>query len=226
VDGEQTKTTSVIKKTLNPYWNESFIVSVTNNSVFTIQIFDQKKWKKEENQGFLGLVNIPMSEVFDIGDEEGDEILTMELKKGNNNSYVSGKIVVGITTRGADNNGLDIREANNAPAEFLTIERHSSRSRPSSRVGSRDEMNDNASSTVRKSSPSPDRRAAEGSSGTGRTSRQGTQSNDPEEDPLPSGYNLMNLIISWERRTDPQGRTYYVDHNTRTTSWNRPRYFL
>lgn len=26
----------------------------------------------------------------------------------------------------------------------------------------------------------------------------------------------------WERRTDPRGRTYYVDHNTRTTTWQRP----
>ena len=31
--------------------------------------------------------------------------------------------------------------------------------------------------------------------------------------PLPNG---------WERRIDPLGRTYYVDHNTRTTTWNRP----
>jgi E3 ubiquitin-protein ligase NEDD4 len=28
VDSEQTRTTSVIKKTLNPYWNENFDVSV------------------------------------------------------------------------------------------------------------------------------------------------------------------------------------------------------
>jgi E3 ubiquitin-protein ligase NEDD4 len=28
VDSEQTHTTSVIKKTLNPYWNESFDMSV------------------------------------------------------------------------------------------------------------------------------------------------------------------------------------------------------
>ncbi|XP_053539916.1 NEDD4-like E3 ubiquitin-protein ligase WWP1 isoform X2 [Ictalurus punctatus] len=33
-------------------------------------------------------------------------------------------------------------------------------------------------------------------------------------DPLPSG---------WEQRKDPHGRTYYVDHNTRTTTWERPQ---
>ena len=30
------------------------------------------------------------------------------------------------------------------------------------------------------------------------------------------------LSAGWERREDNLGRTYYVDHNTRTTSWNRP----
>ena len=46
---------------------------------------------------------------------------------------------------------------------------------------------------------------------------QATQRNfDPTVDqygPLPPG---------WERRIDPLARTYYVDHNTRTTTWNRP----
>lgn len=29
-------------------------------------------------------------------------------------------------------------------------------------------------------------------------------------------------IIRWERRVDDRGRVYYVDHNTRTTTWLRP----
>ncbi|KAK1884732.1 NEDD4-like E3 ubiquitin-protein ligase WWP1 [Dissostichus eleginoides] len=38
--------------------------------------------------------------------------------------------------------------------------------------------------------------------------------NNGAPDPLPPG---------WEQRKDPHGRTYYVDHNTRTTTWERPQ---
>ncbi|EDO49328.1 predicted protein [Nematostella vectensis] len=34
------------------------------------------------------------------------------------------------------------------------------------------------------------------------------------EEPLPPG---------WEQRVDPHGRIYYVDHNSRTTAWERPQ---
>ncbi|XP_072708370.1 NEDD4-like E3 ubiquitin-protein ligase WWP1 isoform X3 [Mycteria americana] len=30
-------------------------------------------------------------------------------------------------------------------------------------------------------------------------------------------------LTVWEQRKDPHGRTYYVDHNTRTTTWERPQ---
>jgi len=34
------------------------------------------------------------------------------------------------------------------------------------------------------------------------------------EEPLPAG---------WEMRKDPQGRTYFVDHKSKTTTWTDPR---
>lgn len=30
------------------------------------------------------------------------------------------------------------------------------------------------------------------------------------------------MCVRWESRLDPSGRPYYVDHNTRTTTWQRP----
>lgn len=35
--------------------------------------------------------------------------------------------------------------------------------------------------------------------------------------------NTETLPSGWEQRKDPHGRTYYVDHNTRTTTWERPQ---
>lgn len=39
----------------------------------------------------------------------------------------------------------------------------------------------------------------------------------------PSSINTEPLPSGWEQRKDPHGRTYYVDHNTRTTTWERPQ---
>lgn len=47
---------------------------VTNNSVIAVQVFDQKKFKKKD-QGFLGVINIQVSSVFDI-ETGGDGICT------------------------------------------------------------------------------------------------------------------------------------------------------
>ena len=38
----------------------------------------------------------------------------------------------------------------------------------------------------------------------------------------PNGGNQEPLPQGWEMRIDPHGRPYYVDHNTRTTTWERP----
>lgn len=53
---------------------------------------------------------------------------------------------------------------------------------------------------------------------------------DSESYPRPifaSHINKSHFVIlykySWERRVDQLGRTYYVDHNNRQTTWTRPR---
>lgn len=59
--------------------------------------------------------------------------------------------------------------------------------------------------------------ASEGDTGAGGAASQDETDSGPQEEPLPPG---------WEERVDSQGRTFYVNHNTRTTQWERPSRFI
>ncbi|XP_030072045.1 NEDD4-like E3 ubiquitin-protein ligase WWP1 isoform X3 [Microcaecilia unicolor] len=51
-------------------------------------------------------------------------------------------------------------------------------------------------------------------------------SSSVSEEPVrqqPGNTSTESLPSGWEQRKDPHGRTYYVDHNTRTTTWERPQ---
>jgi E3 ubiquitin-protein ligase NEDD4 len=85
-----------MRKTLNPYWNETFELTATPSSVIAVQIFDQRKFKRKD-QGFLGVINVQMSSVFDL-QVGGDEILTLDLTKSTVNVVVNGKIILNIST--------------------------------------------------------------------------------------------------------------------------------
>lgn len=37
-----------------------------------------------------------------------------------------------------------------------------------------------------------------------------------------SHCSLNSFVFSWERRVDQMGRVYFVDHISRTTTWQRP----
>ncbi|EIW85244.1 HECT-domain-containing protein [Coniophora puteana RWD-64-598 SS2] len=262
VDAEQTHTTSVIKKTLNPYWNESFDITVKDSSVVAVQIFDQRKFKRRD-QGFLGVVNVRVSDVLDL-ELGGHEMLTLDLKKSNDNLVVHGKLIIylstnvnqpmnnpgpsqvqGVTSALAD---MGMNESNlslnpntstsgNSLSRTPSAQAHAEASSPQMAMptphipiqpppGEPDSLSHHSSASARPTSGSggagphqPSQAAAASNlvtSAGSQASSQQTRNFNPNVDqygPLPAG---------WERRIDPLGRTYYVDHNTRSTTWNRP----
>ncbi|KAI6931636.1 putative E3 ubiquitin-protein ligase, partial [Hortaea werneckii] len=213
INGEQTKTTGVIKKTLNPYWNESFDMRVTEESILAVQIFDQKKFKKRD-QGFLGVVNVRIGSVVDL-DAGGDEMLTRDLRKSNDNLVVNGKLILNLSTNlrapipngGSTNNRPSVSSAGaNGASTPAGAQSNASLQpeRPTSTTNSANASRQNTSSAA----PS-----ANGTSGARRADGSGFSAFEDAQGRLPPG---------WERREDNLGRTYYVDHNSRQTTWIRP----
>ncbi|EME44674.1 hypothetical protein DOTSEDRAFT_72208 [Dothistroma septosporum NZE10] len=223
ISGEQTRTTGVIKKTLNPYWNESFDMRVTEESILAVQIFDQKKFKKKD-QGFLGVVNVRIGSVIDM-DAGGDEMITRDLRKSNDNLVVNGKLILNLSTnlRAPIANGT--QASNSRPAGSSAGPSTNGAHTPSTPVG--------AQSSASLATPPVS------TSGSAAATRQNAASVAPNAPPAvngngapPPGRNQSGfsafedaqgrLPNGWERREDNLGRTYYVDHNSRQTTWIRP----
>lgn len=257
VDGEQTHSTSVIKKTLNPYWNDSFDVNVTDSSVIAVQIFDQKKFKKRD-QGFLGVINIRVSDVLDL-ELGGKRLLNKELKKSNDNLVVHGKLIIDLNTNvstpinnnsSAGPTNLLVPGTSNASTASLSTPASSSAARPETRPSTSGSGTNTpvasgpstaANSTDASSRPAstaelafPSAAVSTGTSGAGSGSHTTSVGSDARSSAAPATSITRSnaqdtrsdeygpLPAGWERRTDHLGRTYYVDHNTRSTTWTRP----
>ncbi|KAA1077849.1 E3 ubiquitin-protein ligase pub1 [Puccinia graminis f. sp. tritici] len=232
VDGDHTKTTTAIKRTLNPYWNESFDITVKDSSVVTVQIFDQKKFKRKD-QGFLGVINIRVSTALDL-DLGGEVTLTRDLKKSNDNMVVHGKLIVQLSTNTSTpirNRPQPVPPSNESSSSLngtsnptagqssaLTSASPSPAAAPGSTSSTNSELTSPAQAPLT-TAPSTSTSSTAGtmtnpSSVTGNSSTNRNYSTTEDQyGPLPTG---------WERRVDHLGRTYYVDHNTRATTWTRP----
>ncbi|KAI0007938.1 HECT-domain-containing protein [Xylariaceae sp. FL0662B] len=217
LNGEQTKTTSVSKRTLNPYWNESFDFRASEDSILAVQVFDQKKFKKKD-QGFLGVINVRVGDVIELADGADDQMLTRDLKKSTDNLVVHGKLIINLST----NMSSPARPTQQAPS--ATSSRPSLAPQPSNLSNDR-VMERPTSATSGLNGPTPGAQTtlplrpngAPAPAANGNTSQ-----NRPTTQMSPFEDAQGRLPAGWERREDNLGRTYYVDHNTRTTSWNRP----
>ncbi|KAJ1561566.1 hypothetical protein HK096_004202 [Nowakowskiella sp. JEL0078] len=259
VDGDQTQSTTVIKRTLNPYWNESFEIQVTNESTI-------RRWKKTPNQ----------------------EMLTLELKKspdatkgGAFNEPVSGKLIINLTT--SLTSTVDIpqdmiplsasipaqSEEGNAVSsspQVVTVDTlqrvlsptedqygplppgwerrtdhlgrtyyvdHTTRTttwhRPTASTPSAALPNQQPNPMQAHTGNLQEERARHLIRSLPQAEIPPAMSPLPSVSQQPSAPSSTNTPLSgplpsgWEQRFTPEGRPYFVDHNTRTTSWMDPR---
>lgn len=228
VDGEQTNTTTIIKKSLAPTWDEQFEITLRQSSVIAIQVFDHKKFKKRD-QGFLGVINLPASEVIQYATQLSGNIITKDLTMSSNNLSVCGKLMFSFviapmppsSTSNSFDRTLQFPDSRNRASTYVP---------PATRPLMAYSQNRIEDSPSVPSLPSPGTlRPSTSHSSLTSSSRPQADSNlrlaatvgSPRQQMIDDENGIL-LPPGWERRRDVQNRTYYVDHNTRTTTWQRP----
>jgi E3 ubiquitin-protein ligase NEDD4 len=157
------------------------------------------------------------------------EMLTRDLKKSNDNLMVHGKLIVNLSTNlstpvTSAHNGIS-RPSQNAASTPIGPQHQpsiSASSLPGPSSGPAESPGVNTSASLfgppRAASSTTPTTAVASINGTGQQpngvgSRGNLSFFEDSQGRLPAG---------WERREDNLGRMYYVDHNTRTTTWTRP----
>ncbi|CAO3590031.1 unnamed protein product [Absidia cylindrospora] len=195
-----------MKRTLNPYWNQSFDLQVTGESVITIQVFDQRQLHRG-NQGFLGSSKFRLKRLLDM-QAGGDEMLALQLTTPHADNHAHGKLLLNLsvpakTPTQIGSSSYSASESTNTKQpttqQPTSVTRSSSSSLP---VASISTSNVDIESGLHLSN-----------SASGSSNYQSSSQCESDSDSLPSG---------WEKRVDSLNRPYFLDHNTRTTTWTRP----
>lgn len=140
-------------------------------------------------------------------------MLTRDLKKSNDNLAVNGKLIINLNTNiDQPANGSDQASANTSstPSTSATT---ASTTTATNNQRSASGAAANGSLAPPPAAPAGGPAAPAAPANGAASSTRVLSSFEDQFGRLPSG---------WERRTDNLGRTYYVDHNTRSTTWTRP----
>ncbi len=153
-------------------------------------------------------------------------MLTRDLKKSNDNLVVHGKLIINLSTNLSAPPRNNMVAASASRPSLITPSTSIASGFPGSRPSSEHSVPTGVvlANGAMSQGPTPGRAPAAGSAGAPMSAGQPNGIAQARTNGTFSSFEDAQgrLPAGWERREDNLGRTYYVDHNTRSTSWQRP----
>ncbi|PZC78817.1 E3 ubiquitin-protein ligase Su(dx) [Helicoverpa zea] len=251
IDDKISRRTEVIKSTLHPKWKEDLTVLVTPQSQLLFRLADYHSFRKDNIIGEKR-VNLLKVLLYCNGKCDNVE-LNIDLMKTvsqENSSSVSGEVKAAELVILLD--GLRVDPSVLSQSHEILGESTNSSGPLNDGVRARIRVRSNAESAMRsvvraqtlRPPPGPPplsngtvqhggalgAAVAGPASGAGAAPDSGAGPSHAEADSTTPGHAVLYanpaeepLPAGWEMRYDVYGRRYYVDHNTRSTSWERPQ---
>uniref|UniRef100_A0A673BRJ1 E3 ubiquitin-protein ligase n=1 Tax=Sphaeramia orbicularis TaxID=375764 RepID=A0A673BRJ1_9TELE len=237
VDG-QSKRTEKCNNTHSPKWKQALTVIVTPVSKLIFRVWSHQTLKADI---LLGMATLQISETLKANDLKLCEVVqTLQLCSDRDPRDVIGDLSVCLDGMQVDPESFASAEKEHGKESHKKINPNTARwvivpnghavngtSSPSRSPGG--SATSRPPRPARPPPPTPCRPAASPSAGAATATSTSSQTpSGPKSGASasatcnPSALEKRLCDIMWERRVDPMGRVYYVDHITRTTTWQRP----
>lgn len=242
VDSQPSRKTDAQKKTTNPKWDDDFTLLVTPYSRLDVRVQSQNTIRAPtllgqvsielynillENQGKLNDLTKSFEIKLDAKGKTGEVSLTFNgmdvnmtrFPKRNERRQTNGQVPNNSNASGSRNR----RAPPVPPAPKRTTQSGGSASASGATVSAAASSSGTTTPVAQQNGTVP---ATNGTGGATHSDESDGQTG-PAGHPTQAQQNQSNstepLPAGWEMRTDAHGRSYYVDHNTRTTTWERPQ---
>lgn len=166
---------------------------------------------------FLLAVMVRIAKYCDEATIDNIEMLTRDLKKSADNIVVHGKLIINLST------AIHTPSRTSQPVVTRPSSSTASTAPQSNGLTSMSALTNSLNSDINRRESTAPHPGNPATSNNAPPTSAITGTAGTNDEPFSSFEDhLGRLPTGWERRIDGLGRTYFVDHNTRTTTWVRP----